>query len=63
MFSFVGDTVLDPFHGTGTTSVAAALWGRHSISYEVDPEYHDLALNRIREETEGLSSQVQIESS
>jgi DNA modification methylase len=63
MFSFVGDTVLDPFHGTGTTTLAAALWGRDSIGYEVVPEYHELALNRIREETEGLSSQFQIESS
>jgi DNA modification methylase len=63
MFSFVGDTVLDPFHGTGTTTVAAALWGRHSIGYEVDPEYHDLALNRICKETEGLLSEVRLECS
>jgi DNA modification methylase len=63
MFSFVGDTVLDPFHGTGTTTLAAALWGRDSFGYEVVAEYHDLALNRIRKQTEGLSSQVQIESS
>lgn len=37
MFSFVGDTVLDPFLGTGTTSAAAAKWGRNSIGIEVDP--------------------------
>ncbi len=36
MFSFVGDTVLDPFLGTGTTTVAAAKWGRNSIGFEVD---------------------------
>ena len=39
MFSFVGDTVLDPFMGTGTTNVAAAHWGRNSIGVEVDPDY------------------------
>ncbi|MGH7036786.1 MAG: DNA-methyltransferase, partial [Stellaceae bacterium] len=39
MFSFVGDTVLDPFAGTGTTSAAAGLWGRNSIGIEVDPHY------------------------
>lgn len=39
MFSFVGDTVLDPFLGTGTTTVAAAKWGRNSIAYEIDPHY------------------------
>ncbi|MGB9465090.1 MAG: site-specific DNA-methyltransferase, partial [Candidatus Acidiferrum sp.] len=36
MFSFVGDTVLDPFMGTGTTTVAAAKWGRNSIGFEID---------------------------
>lgn len=47
MFSFVGDTVLDPFMGTGTTSVAAANWGRNSIGVEVEPTYYHLALERI----------------
>ena len=37
MFSFVGDTVLDPFLGTGTSSLAAARWGRNSVGVEVDP--------------------------
>lgn len=48
MFSFVGDTVLDPFLGTGTTSVAAAEWGRNSIGIEVEPAYQETALARIR---------------
>ncbi|MEM7712148.1 MAG: site-specific DNA-methyltransferase [Cyanobacteria bacterium P01_A01_bin.68] len=47
MFSFVGDTVLDPFMGTGTTCIAAANWGRNSIGVEVEPKYHQLALERI----------------
>ncbi len=49
MFSFVGDTVLDPFMGTGTTNLAAAHWGRNSIGIEVDPHYFDLACRRTSE--------------
>lgn len=48
MFSFVGDTVLDPFMGTGTTSVAAGLWGRNSIGVEVDPEYYQMGIQRVQ---------------
>lgn len=48
MFSFVGDTVLDPFSGTGTTNAAAGLWGRNSIGIEVDPEYFEMGEQRIR---------------
>ncbi len=47
MFSFAGDTVLDPFMGTGTTNLAARRWGRNSIGIEVIPEYHDLAQRRM----------------
>lgn len=60
MFSFVGDTVLDPFMGTGTTSTAAARCGRHSIGCEVDGHYFDMAERRIRDETTGLFSAVEI---
>jgi DNA modification methylase len=60
MFSFVGDTVLDPFLGTGTTSVAAASWGRNSIGFEVDPHYFKLAQKRIAEETSSLFSTAHI---
>jgi len=62
MFSFVGDTVLDPFMGTGTSNAAAARCGRHSIGCEVDDHYFDLAERRIRNETTGLFSSVAIES-
>jgi DNA modification methylase len=54
MFSFVGDTVLDPFLGTGTTSVAAANWGRNSIGVELDPQYFELAHRRLVNETSQL---------
>lgn len=39
MFTFEGETVLDPFLGSGTTSLAARNLGRSSIGYEVNPEY------------------------
>ena len=63
MFSFVGDTVLDPFLGTGTTTVAAAKWGRHSTGYEVDDHYYKLAQRRISEETSSLFNTATIHSS
>lgn len=51
MFSFVGDTVLDPFMGTATTNLAAAQSGRNSMGFEIDPHYFGLATNRLRSET------------
>jgi len=61
MFSFAGDTVLDPFLGTGTTSVAAARCGRNSIGVEIDPHYRKMAADRIARETEGLFSKVTLQ--
>ena len=49
MFSFVGDTVLDPFMGTGTSNVAAATLGRHSVGIEVEPSYFDMAASALNE--------------
>jgi len=60
MYSFVGDTVLDPFMGTGTTNLAAAKWGRNSIGVEVDFEYFDLAYNRLDKETFNLFNHITI---
>lgn len=62
MFSFVGDTVLDPFMGTGTTTVAAAKWGRNSIGVELDPHYFDVAEKRIRYSISSLFSGAEIHS-
>jgi DNA modification methylase len=60
MFSFVGDTVLDPFMGTGTTTVAAAKWGRNSIGIEVDPHYFAMAEKRIRNASGSLFSRAEV---
>lgn len=62
MFSFVGDTVLDPFAGTGTTTVAAAKWGRNSIGIEIDPIYLASARERIEKDTQRLFSNALIRS-
>ena len=56
MFSFVGDTVLDPFMGTGTTNLAAAKWGRNSIGVEVDAKYFKMATDRLEDESARLFS-------
>lgn len=60
MFSFVGDTILDPFLGTATTTVAAAKWGRNSIGFEVDSHYFNLAQKRVAHETSSLFSTAHI---
>lgn len=39
MFSFTGETVLDPFMGSGTTALAARHLGRNSVGYEINPDY------------------------
>ena len=61
MFSFVGDTVLDPFLGTGTTSVAAARTGRNSVGVEVDRDYVEQARCRFEAETGGLFGRERLE--
>jgi site-specific DNA-methyltransferase (adenine-specific) len=48
MFSFTGDTVLDPFGGTGTTTIAAMKSDRNSISNEIDPAYFEQTAKRVR---------------
>jgi modification methylase len=47
LFSFAGDTVLDPFAGTGSTSQAAIMSGRNSIAIEIEPTYVEFARQRI----------------
>lgn len=56
MFSFVGDTVLDPFLGTGTTTIAAMRNGRNSIGYEIDKSYLSYARKRIHESSDFFST-------
>jgi modification methylase len=48
LFSFAGDTVLDPFSGTGSTAIAAISTGRNSISFDIEPMYIDIAHKNIK---------------
>ena len=47
MFSFVGDTVLDPFLGSGTTALAARRLGRNSVGYEVNPGFVEVIESKL----------------
>ena len=47
LFSFVGDTILDPFAGTGTTTIAAMNAGRNSLANELEPKYLAIAKERL----------------
>jgi len=54
MFSFVGDTVLDPFAGSGTTARAAMNLERNSVGYEINPQFVDI----MREKLAGKQSSL-----
>lgn len=47
MFSFMGDTVLDPFLGSGTTSLAAKNFGRNSVGYEINQQFLPIIREKI----------------
>ncbi|MEO0087839.1 MAG: site-specific DNA-methyltransferase [candidate division WOR-3 bacterium] len=50
LFSFVGDTILDPFLGSGTTLIACILTNRKGIGIEIDKNYCEIAKNRLIKE-------------
>ncbi len=60
MFSFTGDTVLDPFAGTGTTLLAAARHGRRSVGIELVPRYAQLAQERFAREGAGQALALEV---
>jgi site-specific DNA-methyltransferase (adenine-specific) len=61
MFSFTGDTVLDPFCGSGTTMVAALKTGRNSIGVEIEPEYCRMAARYLKAENSDLFTPARIQ--
>lgn len=52
LFSYVGDTVLDPFLGSGTTLIAAYLNKRKGIGVDIDKEYCNLTIKRLKQEAQ-----------
>jgi site-specific DNA-methyltransferase (adenine-specific) len=60
MFSFYGDTVLDPFCGTGTTMVAAMKYHRNSIGIEIDYDYCRLAASYLKAESSNLFHEAEL---
>jgi modification methylase len=63
MFSFAGDTVVDPFCGTATTMIAALKHGRNSIGVELDTAYCKMAASRLMNENTSMfgNAKLQIE--
>ena len=61
MFSFAGDTVLDPFLGSGTSSVAARELGRNSIGYEINPDYLSIIKEKLDIEQTSLFQEASFE--
>jgi len=59
LFSFVGDVVLDPFLGSGTTLIAAALLKRRGIGVEIEKKYCELAKQRIIREANILQTRLE----
>ncbi len=50
LFSFIGDTVLDPFLGSGSTLIATHINKRNGIGVDIDGGYCDIAINRLQKE-------------
>jgi site-specific DNA-methyltransferase (adenine-specific) len=55
MFSFVGETVLDPFAGSGTTSLAAKNTDRNSVGYEINPEFIPVIKDKLNVRQKDMS--------
>lgn len=60
MFSFVGETVLDPFAGSGTTSLAAKHLGRNSIGYEINKEFGPVIKEKLCTDQISLCNDSQV---
>jgi len=60
MFSFTGDTVLDPFCGSGTTMIAALKKGRNSVGIEIDRQHCRMTAKRLKAESSTLFSSSEL---
>ena len=59
MFSVQGDTILDPFLGTGTTTLGAIASARNSIGYEIDKNFMEIIEERIKEIKEIVNTYIE----
>lgn len=60
MYSILGDTVLDPFSGTGTTLLAAMTAGRNSIGVEIDPTFAIFSISSLQREPQLLNQHTEL---
>ncbi len=61
MFSFVGDTVLDPFLGRGTTSLAAKNLSRNSMGYEINEDFLPIIKEKLGLKQSTIFQNVRLE--
>ena len=61
MFSFIGDTILDPFLGSGTTTLAAYKLNRNSIGVEINPKFLSIIKNKVGINQKDLSGKAEFE--
>ena len=61
MFSFVGDTVLDPFLGSGTTTLAAKNLNRNSIGYEINEDFLPVIRDKLNVEQRSIIRDAAVE--
>lgn len=54
-YSYVGETILDPFLGSGTTLLVASQSGRNGVGYEINPEFCQAAQYRIKSNSRAIS--------
>lgn len=59
MFSFADETVLDPFLGSGTTSLAAMNLGRNSIGYEINKEFEPVIREKLQDNLFGIENSIE----
>jgi DNA modification methylase len=58
-YTYIGETVLDPFCGSGTTLLAAMNLGRNGVGYEINGEFIRVIKERLEEEEKGLFGGMQ----
>jgi site-specific DNA-methyltransferase (adenine-specific) len=61
MYSFVGDTIMDPFLGSGTTSLAAKKLNRNSVGYEINEDFLELIKHKLDTKQKSIFGEDELE--